>query len=199
MNKQRLLACLAALAAVILLLAACGRVRPDEPLVSSTPPHYNEPPPYAPLPPTPSPTPTPAPAPTLPLTPPSNITTGPATGFIGNISMTINGQQVVFPDGESAVTAMNNNPLIPLRIVFEALGFTVAWDATTRAAIITNPTYEIHVNAGSYFFTVNGITHVLPTPAQSINGRVFAPMQILNSIGASTQWNMAFRTITLTA
>ena len=49
-----------------------------------------------------------------------------------NIRVTINGQQVTF-DGQSPVI-VNGRTLVPVRGVFEQLGFVVGWDGEARQA-----------------------------------------------------------------
>ncbi|MCL2527568.1 MAG: copper amine oxidase N-terminal domain-containing protein [Defluviitaleaceae bacterium] len=116
-----------------------------------------------------------------------------------NIRVTIDGQEVTFPGGQGPII-VNNRVLVPVRGVFEMLGFEVAWDRETRTAIMTSEEYEIHIPIGSTTFTTNGRSHPLDVPAQVINGRTMVPIRFpLASVGLETNWVGSARTVEITA
>jgi hypothetical protein len=115
------------------------------------------------------------------------------------IGVTINGQAVDFPGGQGPVI-VGGRTLVPVRGVFETLGFEVGWDNTTRTAIITNADYEMRITIDNDVFTVNGISHTLDVPAQLIGGRTMVPIRLpLEAVGFDLDWNGTTRTVLISA
>jgi len=85
------------------------------------------------------------------------------------ISVTINGVAVIFEDQQP--TIVDGRTLIPVRGVFEALGFEVDWDGYTATASLSRHDYAVFISIGSATFLTNGTSHALDVPAQIINGR----------------------------
>ena len=59
-----------------------------------------------------------------------------------DITVYIDGQPVYFPDQKPII--VNGRILVPVRDVFEALGFVVNWDLETFSVLITWPYYCLH-------------------------------------------------------
>jgi len=75
--------------------------------------------------------------------------------------------------------------LIPVREVFELLGYNFAWNINTGQATLTQGRTVIVITADSRQFTVHGFTrrhdHL---PAQMLNGHLMAPFeQLMLNIG----------------
>ena len=112
------------------------------------------------------------------------------------ISVTIGNTPVNFAD--QAPTIVDGRTLVPVRGVFEALGFEVDWDPNTNTAIITNADYDIRITIGSDIFTTNGVEHTLDVPAQSIGGRTMVPIRLpLESVGIEVDWDGATSTVVI--
>ncbi|MCL1842726.1 MAG: copper amine oxidase N-terminal domain-containing protein [Defluviitaleaceae bacterium] len=110
------------------------------------------------------------------------------------IGVAINGATVHFAD--QAPANIDGRTLVPVRGVFEMLGFDVDWDDAARTAIITNASYEMRITIDSATFTTNGVNHTLDVPAQSIGGRTMVPIRLpLESVGLSLDWDDATRTV----
>jgi len=106
------------------------------------------------------------------------------------IRVTVDGQRVIFADQTPVIA--NGRTLVPVRGVFEMLGFEVEWDDNTRTAVITSTDYEIRISIDSYIFTANGEQFTLDVPAQLIGGRTMVPLRLpLESIGMELDWNGA--------
>jgi len=119
-----------------------------------------------------------------------------AAGF-NEIIVTIDGSRVNFPDQGPVI--VGSRTLVPVRGVFEALGFTPNWQPTTRTATLTRHDYVVILSIGSSVFTTNGVSHSLDVPAQLIGGRTMLPIRaILESIGYGVDWNPATRTVIIT-
>jgi len=115
-----------------------------------------------------------------------------------DISVTIDGERVNF-EGQQP-TLVDGRTLVPVRGVFEMLGFEVVWNSAASTAIITNASYTMLITIGSNVFTVNGAEHTLDVPAQSIGGRTMVPIRLpLESIGAVVNWESDTSTVVVTA
>jgi len=90
-----------------------------------------------------------------------------------DLSVTVDGRRVVFQDQDPII--IDGRTLVPVRGVFESLGFNVSWNDVTRTVIIQNADYFISIPIGSYTFTTNGATYWLDVPAQIFNGRTLIP------------------------
>ena len=91
------------------------------------------------------------------------------------------GQQPIIKDGRT---------LVPVRGVFEVLGYAVEWDQTTNTAILSNDTNIVIITVGSHVFITNGTSHSLDVPAQIINNRTMLPLRaVLESVGCTVSWD----------
>ena len=87
------------------------------------------------------------------------------------------------------LTVVDGRTLVPVRGVFEALGFYVDWDNETRTAILENENYLILIPIDSYVFTTNGEEFSLDVPAQLIGGSTMVPIRLpLESVGFVVGW-----------
>jgi len=114
-----------------------------------------------------------------------------------DISVTIDGQAVIF-EGQGPII-QGGRTLVPVRGVFEALGFYPTWDGTARAATLTRADFVVVLTIGSYTFTTNGEEFSLDVPAQMIAGRTLLPLRaVLESVGYDDMdWVPATRTVVI--
>ena len=112
------------------------------------------------------------------------------------ILVTINGQQVIF-QGQGPIIA-DGRTLVPVRGVFEVLGFYPEWDGISRTVTLTRDDYIVVLTIGSYIFTTNGVEHALDVPAQITADRALLPLYaVLTSIGYGATWDSATRTVVI--
>ena len=118
-----------------------------------------------------------------------------ATALHANeINVTIDGVAVDF-EGQPPVI-VDGRTLVPVRGVFEALGFNVDWHQPTQTATLTSADYAIIISIGSGSFTTNGASHILDVPAQIIGGRTMLPIRaVLESVGYNVDWEAATATV----
>ncbi|MCL2223837.1 MAG: copper amine oxidase N-terminal domain-containing protein [Defluviitaleaceae bacterium] len=122
-----------------------------------------------------------------------------SVALASEINVTINGQAVSFPGGQGAVI-VDGRTLVPVRGVFEMLGFTVDWDTDTRTAFISNAEYEVRISVGQGYFTTNGARHNLDVPAQLINERTLVPIRLpLEMVGFYVGWSEVLQTVVITS
>ena len=114
-----------------------------------------------------------------------------------DIRVTIDGVEVNFPDQRPVI--VDNRTLVPVRGVFEVLGFEVEWDNSIRTAILTRHDHKLHIPIDSHTFATNGVLRALDVPAQLINDRTMLPLRFpLESIGYSLDWDGNTRTVIIT-
>ena len=110
------------------------------------------------------------------------------------ISVTIDGVTVDF-DGQPPII-VDGRTLVPVRGVFEALGFEVEWQQETQTATLMSDEYIVIISIGNDIFTTNGEEMPLDVPAQIIEDRTLLPIRaVLESVGHYVGWNNATRTV----
>ncbi|MCL1863291.1 MAG: stalk domain-containing protein [Defluviitaleaceae bacterium] len=110
------------------------------------------------------------------------------------VNVVVNGVHVDF-DGQTPLLEQNRT-LVPLRGVFETIGFVVGWDEHYSTATLSSTSFTVTITADSDVFYTNGIRHVSEIPAQIIGGRVMLPLRAaMESIGYDVIWSAITRTI----
>ncbi|MCL2527349.1 MAG: copper amine oxidase N-terminal domain-containing protein [Defluviitaleaceae bacterium] len=111
------------------------------------------------------------------------------------IRVYVNGQQAVFQDQDPIM--VNGRVLVPVRGVFELMGFEVTPDS--GAAIISDGDTTIVIPFGGDYFTVNGEIVSPEVPPQIINNRLLLPLRaVAEALGAEPVWDGPSRTATIT-
>jgi len=115
-----------------------------------------------------------------------------------NIKVTVEGQRITFANQPPVV--FEGRTLVPVRGVFEHMGFDVGWDATTRRVTLTNSQHAVMLTVGSNEFTNNGVSRTLDIPPQIINGTTMLPIRsVLESVGYQLDWDSHTSTVIITA
>lgn len=131
---------------------------------------------------------------------------------IHRLTVEVNGKEVSFPDVEPAL--VDNRTLVPLRGVFEAMGYNLNWDDSTRTAFMEyhsvngyNENFrKVAVKIGEKTFTVEregqhkGVTTVTPdVPQKIVNDRFMLPLRaIAEATGATVGWEQETKTVIIT-
>jgi len=114
------------------------------------------------------------------------------------VNVSVEGQSVNF--GGDNPLIVDGRTFVPVRGVFEMLGFAVGWDGDTRTATLTSDMHEVIIIIGSDVFTTNGENHSLDVPARIISGRTMLPIRaVLESVGYSVGWNEESSTVTVSS
>jgi len=120
---------------------------------------------------------------------------------IGNSSFTVNGISNIL---DSPPVIKNSRTLLPIRVIIEALGGTVGWDANEKKVTVTLGSTTIELWIGKSTAKVNGVntlidltnTKVVP---EIINSRTMLPLRfITENLGCDVQWDGTTKTITIT-
>ena len=113
------------------------------------------------------------------------------------ITVTIDGIAVNF-EGQGP-TIVDGRTLVPVRGVFEALGFDVDWYQPTQTATLTGNDHVVVISIDSPTFTTNGASHPLDVPAQIIEGRTMLPIRaVLQAVGKDVDWDDTTQTVVIT-
>jgi len=83
---------------------------------------------------------------------------------VGTIGVFVNGRRVDF-SGQGPVI-VNGRVLVPVRDVFETLGFDVDWNQERQQITLVGDNDEIIISIGSEAFSVNSIRHEIDVPAR---------------------------------
>jgi len=110
------------------------------------------------------------------------------------ITVTINDYHVNFPDQQPII--VDGRTLVPVRGVFEMLGFDVDWDDYTQTVILSSDDYVVNITIESDIFTTNEVRHTLDVPAQLIGERTMLPLRaVLESVGFDVCWSERTQTV----
>ena len=88
--------------------------------------------------------------------------------------------------------------LVPLRAIFEALGATVEWDASTQTVTATKDGTTVKLQIGSKIAYKNGSPVPLDIPGKIHNGRTLVPLRFVSeAMGASVEWKADTQTVVI--
>lgn len=112
------------------------------------------------------------------------------------ITVTVNGQKLTF---DTEPTAIDGRVLVPVRVIFNALGADVNWDSDSQSATAMGGGHNITVGLGESFFTKDGEKIPLDVPAQSIDGRILVPVRAVSqALDCSAVWDGNARCVVIT-
>ena len=114
------------------------------------------------------------------------------------IRVVVDGYEVSFPDQEPIL--VNGRVMVPVRGVFEQMGFDVFWDRDAQTAVLTNAEITVIVPTGSRHFTVNGERHTPEVAAQMVQGRLMLPLRaVAEAVGGTASWDSSARVAEITS
>lgn len=88
--------------------------------------------------------------------------------------------------------------LVPIRMIFEALGADVSWEANTQTAVATKGGVTLRIPVGSHTLYKNGQALSTDVAAQLVNNRTMVPVRIVaESFGDEVLWNEAIGRVTI--
>lgn len=102
------------------------------------------------------------------------------------IKVILNGKQLKF-DVEPML--INNRTMVPMRVIFEALGAEVSWDGSTQTAIGETKKTTVKITIGKDYLLKNDNIVVLDSPAVIVSGRTLVPVRaIAESLDCKVEW-----------
>lgn len=124
-------------------------------------------------------------------TPPANFGSPPS----GSVPILYNDHHVyskpdVLKQGRVlAALVKGGTVLIPLRSMFEQMGATVSYDASSKTATVSKAGAEVKVTVGKPEVTINGEVRPLDVPPMIYGGSVLVPIRVISEgMGAYVQW-----------
>lgn len=112
------------------------------------------------------------------------------------VKVKLDSADVVFSGQQPVI--VNGRTLIPLRGVFEKMGYDIAWDGQTKTATLTAEGTTVKVAANATAFDVNGKSTALDVPAQIMNGSMMLPLRAIGeAAGANVSWDGASKTVSI--
>lgn len=116
--------------------------------------------------------------------------------FAGNISVNLNGENIEFSNQVPVI--VEGRTLIPLRGVFEKLGYEISWDNKTKTANFTKGDIVVNVTVNAGTFKVNNSSVNLDVPAQIINGSMMLPLRAVGeATGLKVDWDNENKVVNL--
>ena len=102
------------------------------------------------------------------------------------IKIFLNGRQLEF-DVEPML--INGRTMVPIRVIFEALGAEVSWDGQTQTAIGETKKTTVKITIGKDYLLKNDNIVVLDSPAVIVSGRTLVPVRaIAESFECKVEW-----------
>ncbi|MBR3933332.1 MAG: hypothetical protein IKJ68_05445 [Clostridia bacterium] len=117
---------------------------------------------------------------------------------LNTIKVTVNGTQIWF---DQQPTNENGRVLVPIRPIFEALGYTLEWNGETGTAVATSSTNTITVQAGNHTITYDGqSTYWCDVAPKVVSGRMMVPVRAASeSAGCIVNWNGDINLVEITS
>lgn len=120
----------------------------------------------------------------------------PPAAWAQNVDVVVDGQQVSFPLQQPTID--HGRVLIPLRNVFEQMGATVMWEASTRTVRAARGNTLVVLEIGSRTAQVDGVRHDLDVPPRVLNGRTLIPFRFVSeALGATVHWDDSAKLVTV--
>ena len=115
------------------------------------------------------------------------------SAFADGIGVSVNGNTI-----EATGVIVESRTLVPVRGVFEELGYTVEWDAETKTATLSGEKTVV-IQSGSTVFTVDGEEITPEVPQQIIDDRFMLPLRAIGeAVGAEVSWDGETKTVIIT-
>ena len=108
--------------------------------------------------------------------------------FAQGVTVSLDGNTVSFPNQQPVV--VEGRTLIPLRGVFDNMGYTISWNGNTKTVTLSKGSDTIVINIGESCYYLNGNRNAIDVPAQIINGSTMLPLRaIADATGANVTWD----------
>lgn len=91
-----------------------------------------------------------------------------------------------------------NRTMVPMRSIFEALGASVQWNASTQTVVARRDATDVKLTIGELDAQVNGQSIPLDVPAMIYRGSTMVPLRFVSeSLGADVRWSEASQTVSI--
>lgn len=112
----------------------------------------------------------------------------------GEVNVTVNSIPV---DMEGVI--VDGRTMVPVRGVFEKIGYNVDWNSDTKTATLTKGSNKVEITSGNTYFTYNGTQITPDVPQQIIDGRFMLPLRAVGeALNAKVDWDSETKTAAIT-
>ena len=95
---------------------------------------------------------------------------------------------------------IDGRTMVPMRVIFEALGAHVSWNDQTRTVTATTSDLTVQTTIGNRTMIVNGASTAMDVAPIIVSGRTLVPVRFVSeAFGADVDWDAATRTVLLTS
>jgi len=114
------------------------------------------------------------------------------------VVVTVNNMPITFADQGPLMDG--NRVLVPVRGVFEEMGFYATWDPESRIARLTSEDMTIIIPADSQAFVANNQIIIPDVPQQMVNNRLLLPLRAISEVvGWDATWDSSNRAARITS
>ena len=111
------------------------------------------------------------------------------------ITVILNGSALSF---DQTPIILNDRTMVPMRTIFESLGYKVNWNQSTKTVTATGSKGTIVITIGADSMSVNGKTKYIDSPAMIYNDRTLVPVRAIGEAsGCNVSWDGNSRTVTI--
>lgn len=94
----------------------------------------------------------------------------------------------------------NGTTMVPMRVIFEALGAAVDYNAETKAITAVKDNTTVKLIIGSSSAEINNSKKTLSAPVVNKNGTAMIPLRFVSeALGANVNWNADSKAVTIQA
>ena len=112
------------------------------------------------------------------------------------MSVNLNGNLLAFSGVQPQL--VDGRVLVPVRGVFESMGFDVSWDNSSKTTTLKKQGLTITSQVDMNYMTVNGTQKSLDVKAQIINGNLMLPLRAISeATGAQVNWDSSTSTVSI--
>lgn len=112
-----------------------------------------------------------------------------------NIKVILNGKEIIFNENPYIE---NGTTRVPMRAIFEALGTTVDYNATTKTITASKDATVIELVTGASTAKINGKEMTLTASVENKNGYTMVPLRFVSeALGAEVLWDGNIKVITI--
>ena len=117
------------------------------------------------------------------------------------VTVIINGEALVIPEGDTQPYIEEGRTLVPMRAIFEALGAYINWDGETKTVVSYDPVSDVSITmqVDSATIFVGETPIELDVPARLVNDRTVVPVRAVSEgMHSQVDWDENTRTVTIT-
>ncbi len=120
------------------------------------------------------------------------------TANSGQVRVTVDGNEIVFPDAQPYIDARERT-LVPIRFVSEAMGAEVSWDNDTRTVGIVKDRDEVSYTIGEFRAYLNGQLMSFDSYGIIKEDRTMVPLRFISELLACrVEWDESTETVAIT-